>query len=123
MRKLDLISMSLEAVINRYIELSVQQGEANEDDDVSRYNRLYKKLGVIDAELRSRGPSARLALTALFTHPNKQVRLNAATESLAIAPDEARAVLQKFRETRVGPYCLDAGMTIVNLDNGVFKPA
>jgi hypothetical protein len=70
-----------------------------------------------------RGHDQRIALVPLLWHRNIQVRLNAAIDSLAIAPVEARAVLQQFRESRQGPQCLQAGMMIRGLDDGSYIPS
>ncbi len=117
-----LSSLDIEQIIHEYVRLSEQQDEAQLDDDHGRYNKIYAKLDLIDKELRSRGMTARLALARLFDHKNLQVRVNAATDLLGVVPNEARPVLERIRQSRQGPQCLDAGMTLRNVDNGVFKP-
>jgi hypothetical protein len=51
-----------------------------------------------------------------------QVRLTAATWTLGIAPDAARKVIQAIADSKWPPQYLDAGMTLINLDNGTFVP-
>jgi hypothetical protein len=75
-----------------------------------------------EKELRRRGREARLALLRLYDHPNMQVRLNAAKRTLGIAPDAARRVLQAISDSKWQPQAMDAGMSLWNLDRGVFKP-
>lgn len=75
----------------------------------------------VDLELRRRGLEARLALTHLFDYP-MQVRLEAAKWSLGIAPDAARKVLEEIEASKWQPQAMDAGMTLWNLDEGIFKP-
>jgi len=41
--------------------------------------------------------------------------------SFAIAPDAARAVIEDIASGK-GPQAGDAGMTLSNLDRGIFKP-
>jgi hypothetical protein len=76
---------------------------------------------VVD-ELRVRKGDQRRALLALYDHPSVQVRLKAAKATLAVAPLEARAALEAIRASNWQPQALDAGMSLRNLDNGVFKP-
>ena len=73
-------------------------------------------------ELQNRGVTARLGLLKLFEHPNMQVRLQAARETLAVAPEEARRMIELIAESNRMPQPGDAGMTLWNLDRGVFKP-
>jgi hypothetical protein len=76
----------------------------------------------VESELKSREGDQRSTLLALFDHPNVQVRLTAAKAALAVAPKEARAQLQKLRESHEFPQAGDAGMTLRALDEGIFKP-
>jgi hypothetical protein len=62
------------------------------------------------------------ALDSLFEHPNMQVRLNAAKATLAVAPKAARQALEAIAASRHHPQAGDAGMSLWNLDEGVFKP-
>ena len=92
------------------------------DDEYSRFNRLYKEMASIDQELRRRGNSARLALQKLFDHPNIQVRLQAATECLAVLPAASLEVIKAIAASSIFPQAGDAGMTLVMLERGDFKP-
>jgi hypothetical protein len=76
----------------------------------------------VDEELRARGREARLALLRLFNHSNMQVRVQAATFSLGVAPEAARKVLEAIRASKWQPRAMDAGMTLRGLDNGQYKP-
>jgi hypothetical protein len=51
-----------------------------------------------------------------------QVRLQAAKWSLGVAPEAARQVIESISESNWFPQAGDAGMTLSNLDSGVFKP-
>jgi hypothetical protein len=59
---------------------------------------------------------------ALYRHPNAQVRLMAATATLAVAPEAARQLLQAIADSNDYPQAGDAGMSLWNLERGVFKP-
>ena len=76
----------------------------------------------VDQELRRRGLEARLALLKLFDHPNMQVRLKAAKRTLGVAPEKARHVIEEIKKSQSFPQALEAGMTLRNLEAGVFKP-
>jgi hypothetical protein len=61
-------------------------------------------------------------LVSLFDHDNVQVRLNAAKATLAVAPQAARQMLETIAGASKGPQGGDAGMCLVSLDRGIFKP-
>ena len=92
------------------------------NDAYSKFNRLFEKMLEIEKELRSRGTAARGELTRLYGHPNLQVRLNAAKETLAVAPVQARQVIQEISDSKLYPQAGSAGMCLFALDEGIFKP-
>jgi hypothetical protein len=114
--------MSVPELITRFVEIAMQQDNAAFEFDHKRYNKLYDKMDDIDNELRARGPAARRALMPLYEHPNLQVQIKAAKRTLAVAPVEARAVLERIRASGEMPQALDAGMSIRGLDDGTYKP-
>ncbi len=116
-------AMSLDGLVARFAEIGVAQDEALLHDDHRVYNRLYRQMDEVDNELRIRGLDARLALTRLFDHPNLQVRLRAAARALAVAPLQARNVIEKIASSQIYPQAGDAGMLLSGLDNGGFKPS
>jgi hypothetical protein len=63
-----------------------------------------------------------MRLLDLFSHPNMQVRLNAAERTLAVAPAAARHELERIRQSRAYPQAIDAGMAIHGLDDGSYQP-
>ncbi len=52
-----------------------------------------------------------------------QVRVNAAKATLAVAPQQARQMLQAIADSQWQPQAGDAGMCLWNLDRGVFVPS
>jgi hypothetical protein len=90
--------------------------------EIGKFNSLYRQMDATEKELRGRGREARLALLRLYDHPNMQVRLNAAKRTLGVAPEAARKVIQEIYDSKWYPQAGDAGMTLSNLDRGVFKP-
>ena len=122
MKRMKLDDMTIEALVERFVEIGLAQDEALFHDQYSKYNRLYDKMMAVDAELRRRGPEARQALGTLFVYPNLHVRLKAAIWSLAVLPAEARRVLQQIYDWKLYPEAGDAGMILSGLDDGTFKP-
>jgi hypothetical protein len=126
--------LSDDKLVQRFAEICVKQDEAlldtvcNEVDSpafdkaISRFNDLFDIMKDIDDELRKRGLSSRLALTKLYTHSNLQVRLQAARLTLAIAPTDAKQVIEAIVESKRMPQAGDAGMCLWALEQGIFKP-
>lgn len=115
--------MTNDQLVDRFAEIGVAQDDAIWNNRTTRFNNLYSEMEEIDRELRSRGMQARLLLCRLFSHPNMQVRLQAATWSLGTAPAQAREVLEAIRALNFLPQALDAGMTLRALDDGTYKPS
>jgi hypothetical protein len=51
-----------------------------------------------------------------------QVRLQAAKRTLTVAPQAARQVIESISESDWFPQAGEAGMTLSNLESGLFKP-
>ena len=114
--------LTIEQLVARFVDIALAQDNAMLHDQTAKFNRLYGEMDRVDNELRARGTEARLALVALYDHPNPQVRLKAAVRTLGVAPAEARRVLEAIEASGELPQALDAGMSLWNLDRGVFKP-
>jgi hypothetical protein len=119
---INLKQMSVESLVERYAAIGIAQYEAELDDNTPKFNRLVDDLIAVEAELKARTGDQRAALMNLYDHPNMQVRLNAAQATLAVAPEAARALLLAIRESRWMPQALHAGMSLWNLENGVYRP-
>ena len=122
MKQLELSKMSVDELVDRFAEIGVAQDKALEQDNNRGYRKLYAQMEAVDQELRSRGREPRLALMRLYDYPNMQVRLQAATYTLGVAPEPARRLIQAIADSGWPPQALYAGMRIFNLDSGVFKP-
>jgi hypothetical protein len=133
----DLKAMSVDELVDLFAEIGVAQGQASEEGILppeepsvqpiieaakKKFDKLYGEMEAVDQELRVRGLDARLALTRLYDHPDMQVTLQAARYTLGVAPEVARQVIQWVANSKWPPQYFDARMTLVNLDNGVFKP-
>ncbi|QBR70672.1 hypothetical protein CU048_04580 [Beijerinckiaceae bacterium] len=122
MKQAKLENMTVDQLVDRFVEIGVAQDQAELMGEIGKFNRLYRQMDATEKELRRRGRNARLALLRLYDHPNMQVRLNAAKRTLGVAPDAARRVLQAISDSKWQPQAMDAGMSLWNLDRGVFKP-
>jgi hypothetical protein len=114
--------MTNEQLVELFIEIVLTQDDAMIAFDNSKYSRLCRQMVAVDQELKSRKGDQRRALLRLYDHPNTHVRKTAAKATLALAPQPARRILQAIRESGEFIHAGDAGMTLRNLDRGVFKP-
>jgi hypothetical protein len=115
-------SLTSEKLVGRFVEIGLAQDQALLYDEIAKFNRLFGQKDDVVEELKCRPGDQRRALLALYDHPNLQVRLNAVKNSLALAPEEGRRVLQAIADSREHPQAGDAGMTLWTLDEGIFKP-
>lgn len=122
MKQINLRAMTVDQLVDRFAEIGVAQDTAELMGEISKFNKLYGQMKDVDTELRARGEDARRALLRLYNHPNMQVRLQAAKKTLAVAPEAARQLIESISESNWFPQAGEAGMTLSNLDSGVFKP-
>ncbi len=122
MSRIGLDTLTNAQLVARFTTLSLQQYGATEIDDSKTYTKLFHRIHAIESVLRKRGVDARRALLPLLAHENAQVRLNAAHELLAIEPLRARAALDALSKSAPGPQMGRAGMALMRLDSGEYKP-
>lgn len=122
MKRGKLQELTIDELVDRFAELGINQDKAELYGEISKYNKLFKDMTAVDEELRARGRDARLALLRLFNHSNMQVRVQAAINSLGVAPQAARKVLEAIRASKWQPQAMDAGMILRDLDDGEYKP-
>jgi hypothetical protein len=122
MRRIALQDMTSEQLVEKFAAIAIKQDEALLWNELAAFNRLYGQMDEVDRELKSRPGDQRRLLLRLYEHPNAQVRLKAATRTLAVAPDAARRVLEGIANSRKFPQAGDAGMTLDGLDRGEFQP-
>jgi|SRR5680860_1034193 len=118
----DLRELSVDELVESFAAFALGQYEADLDDDIPEFTRLFWQMEAVEEELKSRAPDRRRALTLLYDHPNVQVRLGAAKATLAVAPDDARKLIEAIAKSGEFPQAGDAGMTLDALDRGIFKP-
>lgn len=116
-----LSALSADDLVVRFEDAAIQQAYELDAGRQSEVNRLYWILNDIRDELKRRKGDQRRALLILYDHPNPQVSLKAAKATLAVEPALARAKLQQIRDMRHYPQSLEAGMSLWNLETGVYK--
>jgi Domain of unknown function (DUF2019) len=109
-------------LVERFTEITLDQDKALRTSKHAKFNRLFEEMEAVKGELKKREGDQRRALLRLYDHPNAQVRLKAAKATLAIAPDRAVRALKVIAESREYPQAGEAGMSLDNLESGVFKP-
>jgi hypothetical protein len=122
MKRVKLSNLSVEQLVNLFVELSVEQDMALLSNAQAKVNRLYWKIDAINNELKSRPGDQRLALLPLYDHKNMQVRLKAVYATMALVPKAARSRLEAIAASGWMPQAGDAGMSLINLDRGIYKP-
>jgi Domain of unknown function (DUF2019) len=114
--------LSVEQLVARFVDIGVRQSDALLRLETTKFNRLFDQMEAVKEELKRRPGDQRSSLLSLYDHPNAQVRLKAATATLAIAPQAARQLIEAIAASREYPQAGYAGMALTNLDNGIFKP-
>ncbi len=114
--------MTVNDLVQRFTEITIEQGLATKRYNIKRYTKLYNDMMEVANELRSRSGDQRRALMALYEHPAPKVRLMAAHMTLALAYPAARAVIQNIVDKKEWPFAGDAAGTLRNLDSGFYKP-
>jgi len=118
-------SLTVGELVHRFANMAIEQDGAEKESavgNITKVNRLFKQMEAVEVELRRRPGDQRRALLALFDHPNMQVRLKAAKATLAVAPKEARKMLESIAVSHWYPQAGDAGVCLDMLDLGAFVP-
>ncbi|KQZ01670.1 hypothetical protein ASD45_13005 [Pseudolabrys sp. Root1462] len=123
MTRTKLASMSVPQLVELFTAIGLNQYTARMGDDIAKYNRLFDEMTLVVGELQRRAGDQRSALIKLYDHPNIQVRLAAAKKTLALAPSQARQLIEAVAGSGQPVYAGDAGMCLWALDQGIFKPA
>jgi hypothetical protein len=122
MKQSDLAKMSSMDLVKRFAQIVVAQDVALLGGERSKFNRLFQQMMDVTNELKVREGDQRRLLMELYNYPNMQVRVQAAKLTLAVAPVAARQQIEAIAETHWMPQAGDAGMSLSNLDPGIFKP-
>src|SRR5690349_18497702 len=107
-RQANLDTTSVDDLVDLFASIAVKQNAALESFRSAEYNRLYKLMERIEAQLMSRTGDQRRALLSLYSHPNPTVRFKAAMATFVFAPREAREVLQLIKDREEFPIAMNA---------------
>ena len=122
MRAADVRGQSVSQLVAQFQALALAKSDAIATGQNAKYSRLYWRLDAVEKELRSREGDQRRALIELYSHPNPQVRLDAAMATLVVFPNEARAALQMIIDRREFPQAADARQTLLYMSDGRYTP-
>jgi hypothetical protein len=122
MKRIGPQQMTVDQLLARFAAIGIDQDKALVRNEIAKFNRLYDEMDAIENELKARDGDQRRALLGLYDHPNAQVRLNAIKATLAVSPELARRMLKVMADSREYPQAGDAGMTLINLERGIFTP-
>ena len=122
MKGAKLQDMTVDQLVERFTAIALDQDRALLRNEYAKFNRLFKQMEEVKGELKARDGDQRQALLRLYDHPNAQVRLKAVKATLAVAPERARRMLEIIAESHEFPQAGEAGMSIDNLERGIFKP-
>jgi hypothetical protein len=120
--KTSLSQFTTDELVQRFVELTAQHGNAIRYLETAKANRIFPKIKAVEGELKSRPGDQRRELLRLYDHPNAFVRLKAAKATLALMPSTARAAIQKIYDSKERPASFEAGMSLALLDEGIYKP-
>ena len=113
MTSVDLSKLSIAQLLDRFVELCLQDEEAANFARVSECNRLVVQISDVKKELQKRPGDQRDALVTFFTHPNLQVRYHAAANLMSIMPVEARLQMEAIADSKIYPIAGHAGTYLV----------
>ena len=123
MRQIDLETVAVEDLVALFTDVAVKQNTALEAIRSAEYNRLYRLMERIEAQLRSREGDQRCALLPLYRHLNPTVRFKAAMATFVFAPREAREVLQSIKDRKEFPIAMHASQMLSAIDEGRYIPS
>ncbi len=113
--------MSVSELVELFEQNALEQDDALFKEQIPKFGKLFDEMFAIRTELSSR--DARAFLAKLYSHPNVQVKLQAAMATLTVAPVEARHLIEAISKTGRMPQAADAKETLRLLDSGFFKPS
>ena len=118
MRKINPSSEAIDELLNCFVALSIEQGNANYVFAIARSNRLGASLHEIATEIKRRPGDGGRSLLRLFAHENTQVRFNAATGVSGVFTLQAREILEQIAGSD-DTLAFDARMYLRSLDEWV----
>ncbi|RTL49760.1 MAG: DUF2019 domain-containing protein [Bradyrhizobiaceae bacterium] len=115
-----LSTLNVQQLIERFVELSLQEDRAVNAADISEINAVVSKIYEIGKELETRDGDQRLVLARLLQSQNLRVRFNAAKALFSLMPTEARRQIEAIAASKRYPIAGNAG-TFLFLRDESFK--
>ncbi|RDV04842.1 DUF2019 domain-containing protein [Undibacter mobilis] len=103
-----LARMTTAALVERFLDIALQQSHALDRSEISKFNRLFGQLAAVELALKSRDGDQRLTLLPLLAHGNVEVRLRAAYAVRDLAPREAIAAFRAISDRNQYPQAANA---------------
>lgn len=107
---------SLESILNQYQLIGEGMFNESSTSSAAKYNRLFKKRLDVLASLDEAYPDSRACLKPFLTHPNLQVRLNAAYDLYDVDPQAALAAFRSIVASGVLPQAANASLALERRD-------
>src|SRR5690242_11964589 len=107
---------SIDELLLRYRAIGVAMYDESLNDTVSKYNKLFKKYTQIVEALDAFGPDARRRLRPFLSHPNLQLRMNAAYDVEDIDPQGSLAVFREVAASGQRPQSVSASFALERRD-------
>ena len=114
--------MTAAQLAERFLALALAKGDAIMGGENAKASRIYWKIDAILNELKVREGDQRRMLIEFYQHRDPSVRLEAAEATLAICPEAAKQVLQLICDRKEFPFAGDAGLTLMYVKDGRYKP-
>ncbi|MBQ8103620.1 MAG: DUF2019 domain-containing protein [Afipia sp.] len=118
----DLETATIEDLVAIFTAIAEKQNAALEGIRSAEYNRLYRQMEKVEAQLKAREGDQRRALLPLYRHPSPTVRFKAAIATFVFAPREAREVLQLIKDRKEFPIAMNASQMLSAIDEGRYTP-
>lgn len=115
-------NLTVDELVIEFGNLCLAQYEADNAEEIARYNFLFKRMTIVENELKARPGDQRRALQVYFGEGNLQLRLMAAHANLTIDYEKSRRELEAIEATEWMPQAANAGMTLESLDTGFYRP-
>jgi hypothetical protein len=115
--------LTTQALVDRFVAIALEQDEAQLEDRIPKYNRLFMQMMAVEEELKTRDGDQRRMLIPLLGHPHAQVRLTSALATLAVTPDAARRVLLAIVEADEYPQAMKAREMLRSVEEGRYSPS
>jgi hypothetical protein len=103
-------------LILRYEAIGVAMYDESLNDTVTKYNKLYRQWRQTVEALDAFGPDGRVRIRPFLSHPNLQLRMNAAYDVEDIDPQGSLAVFRGVAASGQRPQSVNASLALERRD-------